>query len=119
MIKPGDIIFFKSVTRKIGRREPEIKFKGGSGFAVMLGIVPPFGKPPEVGHLMALMGGAGYISFDDVREFLSEEQMKICITKFEDKYLPKPEKPKSQLILPPPLVEQTQGETDEQRDTSS
>lgn len=101
-IKPGDVVFFKQCSREMAK-EKLIAFKGGWGFAVMLGIVPPFGKPPIEAQLMALMGSAGYMAFDDVANFLGEEQGKLCVKMFEEKYYPKlpPEPPKvSRLILP-------------------
>lgn len=103
ILKLGDVVFFKRVTKEIrNKKTPEIGFKENTGFGVMLGVIPPFTPPPTVGHLMALMGQAGYISFDDVGHFFGEENLKVCIQKFQDKYNKPPEPEKSKLILPPP-----------------
>lgn len=98
MLKSGDIVFFKKCTRSAKRRSPEIGFKGGNGFAIMLGIVPPFQKEPVESQVLALMGSVGFLSFDDVVNFLGEELGKECCQKFEEKY--NSPSPASQLILP-------------------
>jgi hypothetical protein len=97
-IKPGDVIYFKECSQEMAKAKL-IGFKGGWGFAVMLGIVPPFGKPPIEAQLMALMGSAGYMAFDDVANFLGEEQAKLCVKMFEEKYYKKILQ-KPNLILP-------------------
>jgi hypothetical protein len=102
MIKPGDIVFFKKVTRSTKRRDPEIAFKGGNGFGVMLGIVPPFGPEPTESILLMLLGSVGFVSFDDVKDFLGEDQMKICVDKFTERYMTKKIEQPSKLILPSP-----------------
>lgn len=94
-LKAGDVIFFKECTREMKRDAMKIRFKGGTGFAVMLGVVPPNYPPPVEAHLMMLMGSAGYLSFDDVANFFGEAIGKECVKKFEEKYYPK-----SKLILP-------------------
>ena len=98
----GDVVFFKKVTKMPDRRSQEIGFKGGHGFGVMLGMVPPFAKAPPESLLMLLMGQAGYVAFDDVMNFFGEEVGKECVKKFEEKYYPKmqntPEGPK--MVLP-------------------
>lgn len=102
LLKTGDVVFFKKVTRSAQRRSPEIGFKGGSGFGVMLGIVPPQMQDPAEAQLMVLMGQAGYMAFDDVKAFLGEEALKTVMAKFQDKYYPKKEeKPASKLIIAP------------------
>lgn len=108
ILNPGDVVFFKKCTKLPTKRAQEIGFKGGHAFGVMLGVVAPFAPPPTEKILMPLMGHAGYISFDDVGNFLGEEQAKLCIKKFEDKYYPKiiVPPPKPALILPPSEVEQ-------------
>jgi hypothetical protein len=89
MISPGDVVYFKSCAREHGRRAKYIAFKGGTGFAVMLGIVPVNGSPPIEANLMMLMGSAGYMAFDDVANFLGDELGKKCVKMFEEKYYPK------------------------------
>lgn len=83
-LKIGDIVFFKKVSENADKKSQEITFKGGWGFGVMLGIVAPFHKPPQESHLSALMGQAGYISFDDVAKFLGREQGELCVKKIEE-----------------------------------
>lgn len=102
-INLGDVVFFQQVRPSPTKNEKAIQFKSGHwGFGVMLGIKPPFMATPKSEHLMALMGRAGYMAFDDIKNFLGEENMKICIQKFEEKYCKPQEeqKPKSNLILP-------------------
>lgn len=108
MVKVGDVVYFKKMTREPQRRSPEMAFKGGHGFGVMLGIVPPGMPAPKESDLMMLMGQTGFISFDDVAAFLGEEVGKECIKKFEEKYY-KPIEKKSNLILPEtkPVLELT------------
>lgn len=100
MIQQGDVVYFKKVTLEPTRRSREIGFKGGNGFAVMLGIVPPFGREPTPAHLLTLMGQIGFVSFDDIKEFMGEEQMNTIVNKFTDKYVPKvPSKPTPQPLI--------------------
>lgn len=97
----GDVVFFKECARDTNRHSIKIGFKGGTGFAVMLGIVAPFGKMPTEQLIMCLMGQAGYIAFDDVVNFLGQEAGEKCIKMFQDKYYPKIIQPQEKkLILP-------------------
>jgi hypothetical protein len=108
-LKSGDIVYFKTCTREPKRKAPVLTFKGAWGFGVLLGFLQPFAPPPTEKQLMPLMGNMGFLSFDDVEEFLGEEQAKLCIKKYEDKYYPKivQPPPKPTLILPPaPEVKQ-------------
>lgn len=109
MIAPGDVVYFKVCTKESKRRARQIGFKGGQGFGVMLGIVPPFGGDPSATQLFSLMGQVGFLSFDNVVEFLGVDQAKICIAKFEEKYHP-PKVPQSKLILPETKNEEIKGE---------
>lgn len=83
-LKLGDVVFVKEVQENPEKRCPKITFKGGWGFAMMLGVVAPFSPPPKPEHLTALMGQAGYISFDDVSRFLGKEQAELCVKKVEE-----------------------------------
>ena len=85
MFKNGDVVFFKSAKKGSARKAPEGRFKG-YGFGVLLGHVPPFQKDPPAAELLRLMGSIGFVSFDDVAEFLGNEFGAQCVTKFEDKY---------------------------------
>lgn len=85
MIKPGDIVFFRKAKRSSHRKSPEISFNG-YGFAVMLGHVSLFQPDPPADHLLRLIGTIGFLSFDDVKNFLGDEAAASCVKKFEDKY---------------------------------
>jgi len=85
---PGDIVFFQSA--KTSSSMPgEFRFKG-HGVGVFLGYVPPGVDDPPLDHLLRIMGGAGFLSFDDVKTFLGEEALKTVLEKFTLKYLKPP-----------------------------
>lgn len=84
-MKNGDVVFFKEARDGSGRKARTMKFKGHA-FGVLLGHVPPFAKDPPPEHLLRLMGTIGFVSFDDVANFLGDEQAQKCVTMFEDKY---------------------------------
>lgn len=104
--QPGDLIFFKKAKKETHRRAAEGAFKG-HGFGVMLGHVPPFGKDPEPFMCVRLMGSIGYVSFDDIGEFLGNEIGAKVLAMFEAKYyaaekaLEAAAEEPSKLILPP------------------
>ncbi len=85
MFKIGDIAFFRKAKRDCGRKTPEGTFKG-HGFGLFLGHVPPFAKEPPKVFIHRTLGTLGFLSFDDVTEFISEEAAAECVKKFEDKY---------------------------------
>jgi hypothetical protein len=84
-MKNGDVVFFKNAKSGSARNAPEVQFKG-MGFGVLLGHVPPFQKDPPPDQLLGMMGQIGFLSFDDVGEFLGNESGAACVAKFEDKY---------------------------------
>ncbi len=84
-LSPGDIAFFKRAKKTSHRKSPEIMFKGHA-FGIILGIVPPFQKDPVESDLMRMIGTVGFLSFDDVAEFLGDVAGAECVKKFEDKY---------------------------------
>lgn len=89
-IKNGTCVFFKEFqTTAHPRKHSKLRFKY-LGFGVLLGNVPPFGKGPTTGDLYRSLGAIGYISFDDVGEFLGAEMGAKCVEEFEKKYTPKP-----------------------------
>lgn len=98
-MKQGDIVFFKRAKNSSAIGSPEVAFKG-YGFGLMLGILPYNQKDPPLNHILPLLGGAGFVSFDDVLEFLGQEQGDLCLRKFEEKYLLKPPSPEQQQELP-------------------
>lgn len=82
----GDIVFFNKAKTKPVKSAREIKFTG-HGFGIMLGMVPSMCiTPPPAHHIFKLLGTCGFLTFDDVAEFLGEDQAKLCIEKFEKKY---------------------------------
>lgn len=85
MINSGDVVYFKKAKRFTKRGAPEATFKG-HGFGVFLGHLPPLKKDVLAIDLMKLMGSIGFLTFDDVGEFLGEEVAADVIKKFEDKY---------------------------------
>lgn len=92
LMKNGDVVFFKRAKASAHRKAPEVMFKGHA-FGVMLGHVPPFAKNPPAAYVISQLGSIGYISFDDIGEFLGEDVVKQLALKFEAKYTPKPADP--------------------------
>lgn len=93
VLRTGDCVFFSEVKTSTHRKAQAVRFKG-FGFGLLLGIVPPFGKDPGPVDFFRLMGQAGYLSFDDVGEFLGPEVGVEILKQFEKKY-----------YSPPPPVE--------------
>jgi hypothetical protein len=52
----------------------------------VLGHVAPFVPDIPEEHVLRIMGGAGFISFDDVIEFLGPDLGPAVIQKFQEKY---------------------------------
>jgi hypothetical protein len=109
-MNPGDIVFSKRLKTGTHKKDAEIEFRGYA-FSLLLGIVPPFAKEPPIEHIRRLLASVGFVSFDDVAGFLGEEQMFLCIKKFEEKYatqlIEKPAEPKepTPLLTVPKLVD--------------
>lgn len=87
-MKNGDVVFFKRAKASANRKAPEAQFKG-MGFGILLGHVPPFAQSPPGAYVIGQLGSIGYLSFDDVIEFLGDEAGAACVKKFEEKYIPK------------------------------
>lgn len=106
-MKPGDIIFSKKFKTSLARKAPEIEVRGHA-FSLMLGHVPPFAKEPPLAHIGRLLGTVGFMSFDDVADFLGDEQAALCVQKFEEKYWKGSENPvvNPQAEEVPPQVDQ-------------
>lgn len=100
-LKPGDVVFFKRAKRKSDRKEKEIAFQG-HGFGVLLGYLPPFQKDPDPAMLIRLMGSIGFMSFDDVANFLGDEFGAKCVKMFEEKYYGIPDVPPAE---PSPILD--------------
>ncbi len=97
-MKNGDVVFFKRAKGSAHRRAPEAMFKG-MGFGILLGHVPPFAQNPPAAYVIGQIGSIGYLSFDDVIEFLGDEAGATCVKKFEEKYLPKVDPAQASLPL--------------------
>lgn len=85
MFKPGDLVFYKKAQKSSKKNSPGVQF-GGMGFGMAMGEVPPFHKDPPKDQLVRIMGTCGFVSFDDVGEFLGDEKAAELIKKYEDKY---------------------------------
>lgn len=89
-IQNGTCVFFKEFqTTAHPKKHSKFRMKN-LAFGVLLGDVPVFGKGPTTGDLYRSLGAIGYISFDDVGEFLGGEMGAKCVEEFEKKYTPKP-----------------------------
>jgi hypothetical protein len=86
----GDIVYFKECKNSSHRKAQGARFKG-VGFGIFLGHVGPFEKDPTRDNIVSLVGACGYLTFDDVADFLGEDQARLCVAKFEEKYYPKQE----------------------------
>jgi hypothetical protein len=84
-MKPGDIVFAKELQTGVEKAHARIQFRGHA-FAMVLGTMPLMAKEPPKEHIHRLLGNVGYLSFDDVAEFLGEVLAKECVDKFELKY---------------------------------
>jgi hypothetical protein len=84
-MKNGDIVFFQLAKKGSHRKSPVGKFNGHA-YGLLLGHVPLFHKDPPMDQVMRQLGAVGYVRFDDIAEFLSEEQAAIVVQKFTDKY---------------------------------
>lgn len=88
-MKTGDVVFFKKAKNSAHHKAQEVLFKGHA-FGVMLGHVPPFAANPTTALVLAQLGTIGFISFDDIGEFLGPDTVKTLVQKFEEKYSQKP-----------------------------
>lgn len=87
MFKFGEVVFFREARRGTKRASPGAKFKG-HGFAVLLGHVAPFQKEPTKLEILRCLGAIGFLSLDDVGDFLGDEAGAACLKKFQEKYYP-------------------------------
>lgn len=92
MFRSGDIVYFKEGKKGSSRKAHGARFKG-HGIGVFLGHVGPFEKEPSADEAIKLIGACGYLSFDDVADFLGDEQAHICVKKYEERYYPVKESP--------------------------
>lgn len=99
-LKPGQIVFFP-VCKKTTKPAAQPAVFKGHGFGVFLGVVPHGIMEPTRQMMTPLMAAIGWISFDDVAEFLGEEQLKELITKFKERHEAPPGEEASPIQLPP------------------
>lgn len=98
MFKVGDIAYFKKARKTTGRKGVEGIFKG-YGIGVFMGHVPP-GRQDLMAHqVRPIFAQIGFVSFDDVSEFLGEKACAEVLKKFEAKYY-EPQKDDKQPELP-------------------
>jgi hypothetical protein len=90
MFRKADVCYFKTAKNGSHRKANSATFKG-HGFGMFLGHVPPFGKDPTPQELIMLVGSCGWLTFDDVAEFLGDEAGKHCVAAYEAKYYGKQE----------------------------
>jgi len=92
-IIPGNLVYFKEIqTSSRPKNAVKAKFKG-CGYGILLGYIPPFGKDRDLLGLISDLGAIGYVSFDDIAEFVSPEIGAEILKKFEEKYLKQAEVP--------------------------
>jgi len=100
----GDVIYFKKAKEHPTRKSIELEFKGHA-FGILLGHVPPFAQEPPKDHVVRLLGSIGYLSFDDVGEFLGNEVGADVVKKFEEKYYAQPTQQQELPLAPSGLVD--------------
>lgn len=81
----GDIVFIKEATRAPDKKETRVQFIG-HGMCLLLGHLPPKIPMPPMDYYRILLGGIGFLSFDEVAEFLGKEAMDTCLNAFQKKY---------------------------------
>jgi hypothetical protein len=86
-LKTGDAVFFKRAKESSDPDAKFIEFQG-HGFGVFLGAIPNEIHDPTPQVLFQIMGSIGFCLFDDIVEFLGEEQGRIVLKKHEEKYNP-------------------------------
>lgn len=79
----GDLVYMKIAKR--GSKGEALQF-AGHGVGVFIGHVAPFQKDFDALDAFRALGRFGFVSFDDLQEFLGPEQTKACIDKFDMKY---------------------------------
>lgn len=103
-MKSGTIVFFKKFHTSVRPQSPLIGCQG-FGYGIMLGHLKNGVPHPPAHVLQSQIGEAGYISFDDVKEFIGEEHLKTCLAKHLEKYqgvLPEDSAAQVELALHPP-----------------
>jgi hypothetical protein len=84
-VKPGSVVYFRRCRPNSSRKSEEHTFKG-NGVGLLLGDIPSFAPDVNGFALLKAMGTLGFISFDDVKAFLGDSAMSVCIKQFEEKY---------------------------------
>lgn len=87
-IKMGDVVFFRAVTPFPNSNEDIFVFKG-IGFGILLGQLPvEFKGCPSKAQIIATLAALGFLTFDDLQEFIGSEGLKDVIKKLKEKYEP-------------------------------
>lgn len=81
----GDGLFFKEAFTSTKRNATRLQFKGHA-VGIWLGVVPHFAKEPQGTDLFKMMGSIGWLTFDDVGEFLGPEAGAKVVEMFSQKY---------------------------------
>lgn len=82
----GDLIYTGTFLRSTMGGFTPASFPDGLAVAVLIGKVPKRGPDLPKEQIFASLGSCGLITFDDVSEFLGEEQAKVCMDMFRQKY---------------------------------
>ena len=104
--KPGDLIYVQQF-KNSPKDKMSVQFNKGRGMALLLGQHHDHVPEPTPHHLFTMIGRIGFLSFDDLKEFLGPELALQAIEKFELKYYGPaiengmPAKAKGLIILPP------------------
>ncbi len=85
-IEPGDCVFFRDCRDSMSENPLRVRAKG-LFFGILLGILPPLQKPPPAEYLVRAMGDLGYITFDDLAEFLGEANTAAIMERWKEKYV--------------------------------
>ena len=86
--KVGNFFFFKKARRSLEISAEDENFSG-HGVGLFLGENPPgFKGGVNMKSFIQVMGSLGFISFDDITEFLGKDKTDELFKRFEGKYYP-------------------------------
>lgn len=84
-IKSGDIVYFKVFQKSLTKGSQQIPLQG-YGVGLLLAHATDKDGDMQPSHIFKSLGICGLVTFDDIAEFLGEENAKVVIKKFEEKY---------------------------------
>jgi hypothetical protein len=90
----GDFLYFREAQTGIRKESKRVKF-AGHAFGMWVGVVPHFHKEPKDLDIFSMMGSLGWLTFDDVGEFLGPEAGNKVVEMYVKKYS----------APPPPTIE--------------